>query len=385
MRSCAALLALAALVACKKTAPSAAGVRSDDDDQTSATTLPGAAATGCPSVLAAGGELRDDGKICSPSGEFEATMQKDGNFVVYRLYEGQPREATWAAMTTGVRLAMQTDCNLVVYDADGGALFKSDTRVQPDEACTLEMQDDGNLVVYRVSHQIPGPWSTLSVPDKKIAVSYRPVAADRNTAKQEMCACINQFLPKGARYQPGTSATMKGLIEKSDWLKDCLSSEFKDEPDAPAQLPPWYRDLESLVLEGGKLGLKWGPLSKAFQIMNALQCGTRSVSMLDKFMTEQALAVPDSVQECRAKGGLVKWTYLRSAYNQTQKDVLKWLCSANSDGKNRKNCRDACMTQFDAALTWGDPAITRNCIPDCTTWCSDAVKGRTACKAAEGL
>ena len=70
-------------------------------------------------------------------------MQTDGNLVV--VTRGTPR---WATGTTGAgnRLEMQSDGNAVVYTASGRAVWASETAGQP--GARLVMQNDGNLVLY---------------------------------------------------------------------------------------------------------------------------------------------------------------------------------------------------------------------------------------------
>lgn len=77
--------------------------------------------------------------------------------MVYEYREGVP---IWASDTWGERNAdkviMQGDCNLVMYDTKGTALWQSNTYMPNCQACCLTMQDDGNLVIYRDNKEI---WS----------------------------------------------------------------------------------------------------------------------------------------------------------------------------------------------------------------------------------
>ena len=75
-------------------------------------------------------------------------MQQDGNFVIYD-YKGAP---VWATGTNGKGsgpffVAMQGDCNLVVY-GNGKALWASNTDGRKPGPCRLVMQNDRNLVIY---------------------------------------------------------------------------------------------------------------------------------------------------------------------------------------------------------------------------------------------
>ncbi|MCC6862739.1 MAG: hypothetical protein IT158_29460 [Bryobacterales bacterium] len=119
-------------------------------------------------------------KLVSNSGRFQAIMQVDGNFVIYDF--GRP---IWATHTNGRglppwRLAVQPDGNIVVYggpDKDvalsGYGVCRACSSIQCNEhtvwetSCIalwasglrggtapfrLEMQDDGNLVLYDSTH-----------------------------------------------------------------------------------------------------------------------------------------------------------------------------------------------------------------------------------------
>jgi len=102
-----------------------------------------------PHILGAGckKELQQDQSLTSPNGQHKATMQSDGNFVVYT--NGQ---AKWASNTNNkgsgpYRLAMQDDGNLVVYDRNNSATWASGTNGRGDGA-HMVMQDDGELVMF---------------------------------------------------------------------------------------------------------------------------------------------------------------------------------------------------------------------------------------------
>ncbi|MGH0173555.1 UNVERIFIED_CONTAM: hypothetical protein FKN15_068462 [Acipenser sinensis] len=95
--------------------------------------------------------------IFSANGKYKAIFQNDGNFVVYEYHEGVP---IWASDTWGKwdadKVIMQGDCNLVINDINGTALWQSNTHMPKCQACCLTMQDDGNLVIYRDNKEI---WS----------------------------------------------------------------------------------------------------------------------------------------------------------------------------------------------------------------------------------
>ncbi len=74
-------------------------------------------------------------------------MQSDGNAVLYNS-QSQP---LWSTNTGGLikprDFTMQTDGNLVLYDTSGQPHWASNTPGNP--GAFLNVQDDGNLVVYR--------------------------------------------------------------------------------------------------------------------------------------------------------------------------------------------------------------------------------------------
>jgi subtilisin family serine protease len=86
-------------------------------------------------------------KLTSPNGTYTLYLQEfDGNLVLYK----NGNQALWAI---GSRpdswFTAQTDGNLVAYKSEGGAAWASNTSGRG--AGNLVLQDDGNLVLYRVS------------------------------------------------------------------------------------------------------------------------------------------------------------------------------------------------------------------------------------------
>ena len=90
-------------------------------------------------VLPTGRVLGTAQTLTSLNGRYQAVMQADGNFVVYR--EGGT--AVFATRTSGpgARLVMQADGNVVIYNAYGAPLWA--TRTGPDSRSVLILQDDG--------------------------------------------------------------------------------------------------------------------------------------------------------------------------------------------------------------------------------------------------
>jgi len=96
--------------------------------------------------------LTDEKSIWSSCHTFEARMQGDGNFVIYKWTEGDA-SPIWASDTCNsgegpFKLAMQGDGNLVVYDSTGAAKWASNTCGTGTGPYKLKMQTDGNMVIY---------------------------------------------------------------------------------------------------------------------------------------------------------------------------------------------------------------------------------------------
>lgn len=91
--------------------------------------------------------------LSSPNGQYRLVMEPGGNAM---LSAGATAPSTiWSAPTggnpPGSFLALQSDCNLVVY-AGTRATWASGTNGH-GPGCYLAMQSDGNLVIYDAAHQ----------------------------------------------------------------------------------------------------------------------------------------------------------------------------------------------------------------------------------------
>jgi hypothetical protein len=84
------------------------------------------------------------------NGLYSVTMQPDGNFVIYNNSSGAATGTTDTYNYPGARLAMQTDCNVVVYNSANSAVKYTGTAGR--NGCRFTMQDDGNLVLYDVNN-----------------------------------------------------------------------------------------------------------------------------------------------------------------------------------------------------------------------------------------
>nr|BAD90686.1 skin mucus lectin [Lophiomus setigerus] len=96
-------------------------------------------------------ELRAGDYLMSNNGEWKAVFQDNGNFVIYGW------TPTWASNTCevgGYRLCLQQDCNLVMYDMGGKAVWHTNSSKSAPNMCRLQLTDKGSLVVYREGESI---------------------------------------------------------------------------------------------------------------------------------------------------------------------------------------------------------------------------------------
>ena len=93
--------------------------------------------------------------ITSPNGQYELTLQSDGNLVLYALGAEGPKAALWSSGTKGkaaVEAVMQDDGHLWIYGANNSNgssnfLWVSSTLGYP--GATLALWNDGSLVIER--------------------------------------------------------------------------------------------------------------------------------------------------------------------------------------------------------------------------------------------
>ena len=104
------------------------------------------------SYLLPGASLAPGGSRKSVDGRFTLEYQYDGNLVLYQDPGWGSRIALWWSGTAGTsagHTVMQTDGNLVVYNASGAPVWHSYTWNHP--GAWLVVQNDGNVVVYSAS------------------------------------------------------------------------------------------------------------------------------------------------------------------------------------------------------------------------------------------
>jgi hypothetical protein len=110
----------------------------------------GVGAGGIPDELTVGSTLQPGAFLLSPDHEYELVMQTDGNLVLYNA----AKEALWSSQTSGEGnyLVMQGEGNLVVYNPSKVAQWATGT--WGFSGAYLQLQDDGNLVLYQDGHAI---------------------------------------------------------------------------------------------------------------------------------------------------------------------------------------------------------------------------------------
>lgn len=121
--------------------------------------------------LFANESLQHDQFIVSNNGIYRLLFQSDGNLVVYKN-EPSIANALWASQTHGkpaVICTMQSDGNLVLYDAGVRAFWSSNTYVHPGSR--LIMQDDGNLVIYQPNNT--AVWASNTVQQSVLNPTWR--------------------------------------------------------------------------------------------------------------------------------------------------------------------------------------------------------------------
>ncbi|KAM9337404.1 B-type lectin plumieribetin-like [Symphorus nematophorus] len=107
-------------------------------------------------------ELRKGDYLMSNNREWKAVFQNDSNFVIYGW------KPVWASDTwnaDALRLIMQGDSNLVMYNSCGQPKWSTGTYVRGEcEACHLQLTDDGKLVLHRGAQEV---WNSDNSKGKK--------------------------------------------------------------------------------------------------------------------------------------------------------------------------------------------------------------------------
>jgi hypothetical protein len=97
------------------------------------------------STLRVGETMVRGTELTSENRHYKLVFQDDGNIVLYGV---SPQRVLWATYRRGaVTFTLQSDGNLVAYDAQGRPAWDSQTR--GSGATMLIVQSDGNMVLYR--------------------------------------------------------------------------------------------------------------------------------------------------------------------------------------------------------------------------------------------
>lgn len=100
----------------------------------------------------------------SSNGQYQLAFQDDSNLVLYKKHDDGNMEPIWSTNTysdqgsTNHSVLLQQDGNFVVYNADGQALWASESGYDA-RSPYIVVQDDGNVVLY--DNEVEGAhWST---------------------------------------------------------------------------------------------------------------------------------------------------------------------------------------------------------------------------------
>jgi hypothetical protein len=115
------------------------------------------------------------------------------------LLTGDVLYSDWSLEYGDYRLTMQADCNLVLYDHDS-PVWSSKTYKKGDHSCRLDMQDDGNLVIYNTALMAPiwasdssrgrggGKYVLVLQPDRNVVIYGGAIWSAGSTTKAAVAA-----------------------------------------------------------------------------------------------------------------------------------------------------------------------------------------------------
>ena len=151
--------------------------------------------------------------LTSSDGRYTLTLQRDGNLVLYRV---SPRAPLWDSETDGdvaTRATLQGDGNFVVY-GPGRPLWDSET--DGERIARAILQNDGNFVLYRSDRSAAWATGTNEPPpeppgrkeycckvyrrDGSLRRSETVFASDQGDAERE-CAFIRDLPPPSPRAE----------------------------------------------------------------------------------------------------------------------------------------------------------------------------------------
>jgi hypothetical protein len=142
-------------------------------------------------------EIQKGQALVSANGKFMATMQADGNFVVYDI-SGKDKKVMWEAKTNeqrhnglfgghttpaADRMAIQSDGNLAAHSPGQTQWTSNTANTSVNRSFKLAMQDDGNLVV-KDSQGGANLWSSRPIDTGLASVASGLLAGGRGILKQ---------------------------------------------------------------------------------------------------------------------------------------------------------------------------------------------------------
>ncbi|KAK2812888.1 hypothetical protein Q5P01_000935 [Channa striata] len=126
-------------------------------------------------------EIHRGDYLVSNNGKYKAIFQGDGNFVIYTW---EPIWASNTANSDAVRLCMQNDCNLVMYNKAGTARWHTNTHRPSCTSCSLCLTDEGVLVLTMdVKRQCAGKKKGQEDETREKEVKERVVWIDTKTTQ----------------------------------------------------------------------------------------------------------------------------------------------------------------------------------------------------------
>jgi hypothetical protein len=164
-------------------------------------------------MLSAGQQLSTNQQLTSRSGYYRVTMQGDCNLVLYDKWN----RPMWATNTGGLGTSciaiMQNDANFVVYKSGGVPVWASRTN---GTTAAVELQDDGNLVIYRSGQPV---WASNTMESEERRI--QETARHTGTSGAEFVRLKNRFRPTVLLHTE-TGRLEAGAIHDGAWSADWI-------------------------------------------------------------------------------------------------------------------------------------------------------------------
>lgn len=110
--------------------------------------------------IQAGQSLGTGSQLNSPNRLYQLVLQDDGNCVLYRLSSAPQPLWDTRSRGQGCRLSLNSEGQLQLSDSSGKALWQAGSSHGAGDYY-LQLQDDGNLVLYRRQGQVVTPdWAS---------------------------------------------------------------------------------------------------------------------------------------------------------------------------------------------------------------------------------